>query len=334
MSTQLAKIEEQINAPAIQSQFFEYLGAEDRVKLSQEINFVKQAVSKSSYLAKATPESFAEALVNVALSGLSLNPQFQQAHLVPRKVGGVIKACLDPDYKGLISVAYKFKIAYAISADVVYENDEFEFDYLENKIKKWQPYHSLGNDKPGKEVGAIARSEDFDGKFRYAFIPIKRINEIMETSQSYKSNKASSLWTGVHRPEMIKKTAIKQLWKLMPKVSPEAEKFAQAVDMSNADFDDIQQPQARKSPFNVKQETEDAQVIDVTPEPTKEKAITKSGILKDLVTMGATQKEILEFCGVDDGKGITKEQVEVLREISITMVNNSSTFNVAKELYL
>lgn len=207
-----------------------------KMNVSREIQFALQHLQKSEYLQTATPESVKNAIVNVALTGLSLNPVLNQAYLVPRRVKGQLVAVLDPSYQGLITKMVDFGVAKKVVAQVVHENDQFDFDEsTDSMLLPHKKYYMNGYGEAGKEIGAYAGIQTPQGDWQYKFLPIHRINQIMESSESYKAgvkNNQSSIWTGVHREEMIKKTAVKYLWKYLPK-SEQIEAVGRIIEESN-----------------------------------------------------------------------------------------------------
>ena len=64
----------------------------------KEMSFALQAISGNSALEKCNPNSITTTMVNVALTGLTLNPKKAYCYLIPR--GG--KAILDISYQGMI----------------------------------------------------------------------------------------------------------------------------------------------------------------------------------------------------------------------------------------
>jgi recombinational DNA repair protein RecT len=51
----------------------------------QECGFAVMAIQNNPYLLNCSPESMKSAIINVALTGISLNPALKYAYLVPRK---------------------------------------------------------------------------------------------------------------------------------------------------------------------------------------------------------------------------------------------------------
>jgi recombination protein RecT len=90
--------------------------------------YALSAISKNDFLSKTDPKSMASAVLQVAMSGLSLNPTLAHGYLIPR--GG--KCVFQPGYQGLIYLLVGSGLVKDINARVVYENDEFELEFGDN----------------------------------------------------------------------------------------------------------------------------------------------------------------------------------------------------------
>lgn len=208
---------------------------------SQEMDFVKetgfalQSLQDNSYLAQASRDSILKSIYNVALTGITLNPTMRQAYLVPRKKNGEVVACLDIGYQGLISKMIDTGQAKDVYAEVVYEGDSFDITFGTERTIQHKPYYIIGKEK-GKELGTYAVAILPDGSKKFEFMPMEKVNSIMEMSESYKADKRNqtkhSVWSGVFRENMIKKTAIKNLWNYMPK-NKRAEEIANIIAVDN-----------------------------------------------------------------------------------------------------
>jgi phage RecT family recombinase len=93
----------------------------------QEAGFAVMAIQNNPYLLNCTPESMKAAIVSVALTGISLNPALKYAYLVPRKKGDELRAVLDISYMGMIKILTDAGAVKSVSADVVCENDDFNY---------------------------------------------------------------------------------------------------------------------------------------------------------------------------------------------------------------
>ncbi|MCH7559411.1 MAG: recombinase RecT, partial [Planctomycetes bacterium] len=113
----------------------------DEAKFMSEVSFAVQLINSSKQLKKCTQESALKAVVNVAQSGLTLNPIMRLAYLVPRtvRVGAnyEVHACLDPSYQGLMKLVTDTGSVKSIMAQIVYEGDQIDIDYASD----WKVRH-------------------------------------------------------------------------------------------------------------------------------------------------------------------------------------------------
>lgn len=217
----------------------------NKLSFAKEMEYAIQIFQKNDFLAKTNSESVRNCLVNVALSGLTLNPVMKFAYLVPRK--GV--CCLDPSYAGLVKIVTDTGSVLSIKAGVAFEKDEFDIQLGSKGFVKHKPY--LGADKPGRELGAYSIAVLNDGSEHIDFMRWDDIMYIKSRSESVRAG-AMSPWNS-DPIEMAKKTVIKRHWKTLPK-SERALIAAQAIDIDNQvngiDFDaeakakEAQQPKA------------------------------------------------------------------------------------------
>src|SRR5690606_36369038 len=100
--------------------------AGDEKTYDVESIFAMQALMKTDYAmqtANKNPQSVHLAMINVASTGLTLNPANGYAYLVPRD-GAIV---LDISYKGLIKIPTDTGSVEWARADVVYEQDTFAY---------------------------------------------------------------------------------------------------------------------------------------------------------------------------------------------------------------
>ena len=72
--------------------------------------------------------SFLAALMNAAQLGLEPNTPLGQAYLIPYNNKGVMECQFQIGYKGLIDLSYRNPQMQIISAQAVYENDDFSYE--------------------------------------------------------------------------------------------------------------------------------------------------------------------------------------------------------------
>ena len=183
---------------------------------NKEIIFAKQAFDNSDFLQKCSQESIRQAIVNIALTGATLNPSLHQAYLVPRKG----KCCLDISYRGLIKIATESGGISHIEARVVHEKDEFFYQYGMNP----QLNHVVCADpNPGELTHAYAIAYLPNGYKTFEVITRKEIEKVKAVSAA-----KSGPWVEWF-DEMSKKTVIKKLYKLLP----QTDRMSTAVSVIN-----------------------------------------------------------------------------------------------------
>jgi recombination protein RecT len=205
-------------------------------EFDKEISFAIQHIHKNPYLAKCDPTSVLRAVTNLAQVGLTLNPISKYAYLIPRYNSNTsqMECVLDPDYRGLVKLLTDSGVVKSIDAHIVFDGDEFEFDYAsEKKVTKHVPYFLTGKQK-GNIKCAYSIATIPDG-FHCEIMGYADITEIKERSESYKAFKAGKIKTTIwvtDEPEMCRKTVIKRHYKYLPK-SAGMERFEQAVALDN-----------------------------------------------------------------------------------------------------
>lgn len=203
----------------------------NKVDFAQQMEFAIQAFTANPYLLTLDPASVKKCLVNVALTGTTLNPVMKFAYLVPRKG----KCCLELSYIGMIKVITDTGSVQSIIAKVVFENEPFEIElgsggYVKHSICK------TGN--KGKRIGAYSIAVLNDGSHHIEWMYEDELMGIMKRSESVKAKKLSPWDTD--QDEMCRKTVVKRHWKYLPK-SERAQMAAQAIaiddDNNGIDFE-------------------------------------------------------------------------------------------------
>jgi len=93
----------------------------------QEARFALQHVERNPEIAKCDPSTVRHSFENLALMGLSLNPQTQEVALIPRwnSKKGMLDCTASPMYRGLVKLAVQAGGVTSVQASPVYESDEF-----------------------------------------------------------------------------------------------------------------------------------------------------------------------------------------------------------------
>ena len=99
-------------------------------------------------LRECTQISFLAALMNAAQLGLEPNTPLAQAYLIPYNNKGVMECQFQIGYKGLIDLGYRNPNMQIISAQEVYEKDEFVYELgLNPKLIHKPALHDCGEVK-------------------------------------------------------------------------------------------------------------------------------------------------------------------------------------------
>lgn len=180
------------------------------------IRVTQTALVREPKLKNCTPSSFAKCLLDLAAAGLE--PDGRNAHLVPFKNGklsdeagrDVYDCTLIIDYKGYVELVMRSGRYSYVHADVICENDEFEYNMgqiVKHKI-------DLRHDR-GKIYGAYAIATFTTGFHQAIAMPLYELEAIRNNSQGYKAAmryKKPHAWIESF-PEMCKKTAFRRLQK-------------------------------------------------------------------------------------------------------------------------
>lgn len=130
MKQQLAVIEDSIKTAARK---FHYAVPKDSdVNWGSEKVFAMDILRKSKDLRNAIPETQVSAILQAGSMGLTLNPSAGECYLIPRKLkrgdpNSPIIAYASPSYRGLIKTAVDSGAILWAAAEVVHNNDRFEY---------------------------------------------------------------------------------------------------------------------------------------------------------------------------------------------------------------
>ena len=191
-----------------------------KMNFIKEAQFALQLLQGNDYLqkaAQANPAALEYAIINLASIGISLNPALKESYLVPR--GG--KICLDISYMGLVKLATDTGAIEWVQAEIVKENDEFEYLGVgKAPLHKMKPFGDRG-----AVIGVYAVAKLSTGEFLSTIMSKADCDAIRD-----KSSQAAKSGPWVSFPEeMYKKTVVKRASKLWPK----SERIQTAVEVLN-----------------------------------------------------------------------------------------------------
>lgn len=190
-----------------------------------EATFAMQSLMKNDFTmqtANKNPRSVNLAMINVASTGLTLNPAHAYAYLIPRD--GAI--CLDISYKGLIKIATDTGSVLWVRADLVHEADEFTYYGPAAKPEhKANPFKDRGD-----VVGVYCIAKTRDGDILTEVMDYAELDKIRGKSMSY-AKKKSGPWVEWFA-QMAKKAIIKRASKTWP-YTDRTERLMDAIEVAN-----------------------------------------------------------------------------------------------------
>ena len=194
------------------------------LSFQKEAAFAMQKFQENDYLTRMTPDSIRNAIVNVALTGLTLNPVMKFAYLVPRKG----KCVLDVSYMGLTKILTDTGSVKNIEAKMVFANEPFEIEQGTNSYVK---HGIVTNGQPkGNMIGVYSKATLNDGSISVEWMYYEDIVAVAQRSESVKKG-TNSPWN-TDFVEMARKTVVKRHYKYLPK-SERAIMAATAIDIDH-----------------------------------------------------------------------------------------------------
>ena len=170
--------------------------------------FALQMFRSNPALLNIDQQSVIDAIVNVAMTGLTLNPALSFAYLVPRKG----RCILDISYRGMIKILTDFGTVRNVIVELVYEKDKF----FERRGTDPMIEHLPATFKDrGKIIGCYAVGFFHDGKYQFETMKTSEIEDIKKRSPAVKAGKGSPWDTD--EGEMYRKTLVRRLFKYLPK---------------------------------------------------------------------------------------------------------------------
>ena len=181
----------------------------DLVKWQKESQFAIQALQKNKTLASAAPHTIENAIINVAATGLTLNPADGYAYLVPeydKELKGQV-CHLRISFKGLIKAATDSGVIDFVRANTVREKDSFTYKGIsEEPIHEMNPF---SKDR-GELVGVYCVAKTTKGDF---LCDVMSWEEVEKIRAAAKTKMVWDQWP----EEMAKKAIIKRAAKQWPK---------------------------------------------------------------------------------------------------------------------
>lgn len=232
------------------------------------LRLISLAAFKSPNLAKCNPWSVIGAGLTLGSLGLEPNTPLGHAYLVPFRNNRASKQTGQDVYDLQVLIGYQGKmelwhrsgLVRSIEANVVYEGDEFEFEYGSNAHLKFRPQ---GDSQGRKPLYAYAYAKLKDGGEMFEVWPYARVLQVRNKSQAYRQALEAKSEYGENargwkeapwvafEEEMACKTMLHRLNKRMPKSVElqNAQVIEELFDRRAFDFNRVgQQPELLTMP--------------------------------------------------------------------------------------
>lgn len=190
---------------------------------------VKVAVARTPKLLECDRMSVFDALTTCAQLGLSPSGRLGSAYLIP--FNG--KCTLVVGYKGYVDLAYRSGEVVGFGAQVVYEEDEF--DYSEGFGVQIRHHKRSEEANPGPLRYVYAWAE-MRGGYKVSLLMLRREVEAIK-ARAPGARKPGGPWD-TDPAEMWKKTALRRLIKLLPLSPQKAQALHRAQEVEDAEWVD------------------------------------------------------------------------------------------------
>lgn len=193
---------------------------------------------KNPALLDCTAESWALAIQTCAAQGLYPDSGLGYMYLIPRnnkkKRGNewitLAEVTAMRGYQGDIALARKSGEILDIYAEVVHERDTYHVRKGLDRTIEHEPY--MGDEEPGKLVGCYAVAKLRGGEVAWVTLTRRDIDRHKKSAQGL--SRDDSPWNA-HEEAMWRKTAIRELFKWLPKASDESERIAREIMTAEAE---------------------------------------------------------------------------------------------------
>lgn len=175
--------------------------------------------SKSEHLRQCTPESIYVALIACAQFGLEPSGVRQEAFIVPFKR----TALFIPGWRGFVTLARRAQIR--LVPHVVFAADEFELDYMADKLVVHKPALRDRGDILGAYAWARLPGDEYDVEW----MPIEDLEHVREMANRVRGGKDSPAYAD-WPDQMYRKAPVRRIAKRLPA----GEEFARAAALDVA----------------------------------------------------------------------------------------------------
>lgn len=234
-----------LNDKRLRSRFSNYAKGTG-LRFAEECQHAKEIILASEKLQLCDPDSVFNAILNVAMTGLSLNKTNAEAYLTPRLCKTIVdgkeikrwQCVLIPGYRGLIKLANKSGAVINVDADVVYEKDTFDLETGTSPKLKHKPF-IFG--PRGNKLLAYCVTTLANGQKSITYMTAEEIAKVQAAAET------QMVWKGPFQDEMWKKSAIRRAYKTWPRAMQDDQRLRNSVELLN-EYEGIVHPRTAEGP--------------------------------------------------------------------------------------
>jgi recombination protein RecT len=260
----------------------------DEEQFNREAGFALQLFDQNPFLGKMDRLSIVYSIVNVALTGLTLNPELKLGYLVPRKG----KLYFQSSYMGKREILFQAGIVKDIWVSLVHENDPFEYFDGDVREIKHTPDPFLSVQERGEIIGGYWVAILQNNTRMMGTMSRERIEQIKARSEAVKAKKGSPWDTDPL--EMMKKTIINAAFKDLPKLGISEHVLKAMKADSQVDDEDLKD-------FIEQQEAGQEHDLDNDSPATDEVIDTEAEVIDEINEETTTKKDPKPATGPDQG---------------------------------
>lgn len=276
---------------------FNEIASHKLVDFKTECHFALNLLRASESLQSASRnniKALESSILNIAAVGISLNPVRAEAFLVPRK--GVV--CLDISFRGLVKLATDSGGVDWVTAEVVCEKDDFTLGKMGDRpLHNYDPF----SQDRGAVKGVYAVAKLASGDYQICPMSLKECLDIRDKSPAGKSNDGP--WKNFQN-EMMKKTAVKRLCKMLPKTNTRLHKAIDILNNEAGEGIEEEKVESTYIPIDYAKKDEVIKLIS-----------TSLGTICAGKTLQEKGKIMVEYCRVNKWDNIKQKTIEELELI-------------------
>ncbi len=325
------KVKAAVTRPEITAKFTSHNWYE--LNFKREAQFLLVHLVKMKIIDKVQIEDLDQVLIDTAIAGITLDPTLNFAYVSVRKINNRLAIMYDVGYQGMISKLKLLSDIQDVFAHVVFDNDRFEGSQGVAPDLQHTPYYFLKKTRKerGTPWGAYAVIVFKGGYRKFDFLPVERIEEIRNLSSDYKMDKKNgtnfSAWNNEHWEEMWMKTAIKHIYKTIPKKHFGSD-LAAAEEITKS-FTQDNEAQG----MHIDTPTAVTEVVKDKMKAAAEQAIKKGKVEKKVEEKALTRKELSEIYKRSNGKKQLELYANKLGILEIIIKNHTGKRLSKKVVY-